>query len=197
MQRLRGVVVVKRTCSISDCARPAYSRGWCQAHYTRWRRYGDPLGGGPERRSHLEPAERFWSYVDRNGDGCWLWRGYVAQDGYGRANFSQLSPSPLMAHRVSYQLTLGVGSIPEGLQLDHLCRVRNCVNPAHLEPVTGWVNTMRGQTPAARFAARSVCAQGHAFDAANTRIRRDGSRACRACHRQYQQEYLRRKAGAP
>ncbi|KAB2977369.1 HNH endonuclease [Streptomyces sp. SS1-1] len=85
-----------------------------------------------------------------------------------------------MAHRVAYQEI--VGPIPEGLQLDHLCRVRHCVNPAHLEPVTSRENTLRGENLVAINAAKTHCKRGHLFDAANT-YRWRNSRICRECRR--------------
>jgi HNH endonuclease len=82
-------------------------------------------------------AERFWAKVDKT-ESCWLWTGALAK-GYGQ--FGGTRKQRIQAHRWAYQEL--VGSIPEGLELDHLCRVRRCVNPAHLEPVTHSVNIMR------------------------------------------------------
>lgn len=94
---------------------------------------------------HFLPRH-FWHKVLRDPDGCWIWQGNVNRDGYGR--FSHQGRK-LLAHRAAYMSL--VGQVPEGLQLDHLCRVRNCVNPAHLEPVTAGENVRRGV--AARSAA--------------------------------------------
>jgi hypothetical protein len=86
-----------------------------------------------------------------------------------------------LAHRVSYELL--VGPIPQGLQLDHLCRNRRCINPAHLEPVTSRENTMRGETVAAANASRDHCPSGHPYSDSNTIALGKGGRKCRECDR--------------
>lgn len=113
---------------------------------------------------------RFWTYVDVDPDGCWLWTGWLKSGGYGGWCAGGLKFS---AHRVAYEWT--VGPIPEGLDLDHLCRVRNCVNPAHLEPVTRQENLLRGSR-----SGKTHCPQGHPYTEDN--IYRDaGGRKCRIC----------------
>lgn len=111
-----------------------------------------------------------------DSSGCWLWTGAKA-DGYGRVGLS--GRKRIAAHRLAY--TLLVGPIPEGSQLDHLCRVRHCLNPAHLEPVDCRTNLLRGQTIAATNAAKERCVHGHLFDEANTRYRMRGNSRCRSC----------------
>ena len=103
--------------------------------------------------------ERFWSKVDKDGPGgCWLWT--ASQNGYGYGKFK--APHAFVAsHRYAYELL--VGPIPDGLQIDHLCRNRACVNPAHLEPVTQRVNLMRGNTLASINARKTHCIRGHEF----------------------------------
>lgn len=118
---------------------------------------------------------RFWSKVEL-GEGCWLWRGATNRHGYGI--FGVLGRSR-MAHRIAYELS--VGPIPEGLTIDHLCRNHACVRPGHLEPVTNKENILRGISPSAIHARTTHCPQGHPYDARNTRIRRNGKRACLAC----------------
>lgn len=132
--------------------------------------------------------ERLEIRTDRTGE-CWLWTGRLNGSGYAEM---KLGGRYQMAHRVAYQEI--VGPIPEGMQLDHLCRVRHCVNPAHLEPVTSRENTIRGQSPSAINAAKTHCKRGHAFDEANTFINTFGSRVCRACRRARSR---RSKAGGP
>ena len=109
-------------------------------------------------------------------DGCWLWTGNInSATGYGRLGFGGTN---LVAHRVAYELAKG--PIPTGLVLDHLCRVRHCVNPDHLEPVTIRENTLRGVGIPAQRARADKCKRGHAYDDANTVIQR-GYRLCRKC----------------
>ena len=113
--------------------------------------------------------------------GCWLWSGTISDKGYGRIWINERRAS-VYAHRISYELHRE--AIPAGLVLDHLCRVRHCVNPAHLEPVTITTNVMRGDTISTRHAAKTHCKRGHPFDEANTIRRRSVvGRDCRACHR--------------
>lgn len=91
-------------------------------------------------KGHPDSLERFWSYVDRSKteDGCWLWNGHRESNGYGRFRHDGRRSG---AHRFAYEAE--VGPIPDGLTIDHLCRVRHCVNPAHLEAVTSRENTRR------------------------------------------------------
>src|ERR1035437_6508103 len=97
------------------------------------------------------PEERFWFYVNKDGPGgCWLWTASTAC-GYGQI---KVGKKVVRVHRFAYQLL--VGDIPDGLQLDHLCRVLICCNPAHLEPVTNRENVLRGLTARGKSRARSV-----------------------------------------
>lgn len=107
----------------------------------------------------------YWGNVAQLGD-CWVWFGPLDRQGYGKAGGTS-------AHRISYELM--VASIPEGLELDHLCRRPACINPYHLDPVTRAVNMRR------RVAAKTHCVRGHEFSPKNTRIQWDGSRRCRTC----------------
>lgn len=112
---------------------------------------------------------------------CWIYTGNRTSEGYGHISY-QNKVQPV--HRLAYETT--VGPIPEGMHLDHLCRRPPCFNPAHLEPVTCRENLMRGETAAARYAARTHCDKGHPFDVANTYMRADGNgRHCRTCQREY------------
>lgn len=174
------------TCSIDECSRVAVARGWCDPHYRRWKKHGDPLHG--RIRTDVQPIDRFMVKVEIPGeDECWTWTGYTNESGYGRfAEGGRL----WLAHRWSY--TYFVGPIPEGLELDHTCHTddascrggvtcphRRCVNPMHLEPVTGDVNTERGRS-GQHWAERTSCPQGHPYDHTNTYEHR-GKRYCRTC----------------
>ena len=135
--------------------------------------------------------ERFWEKVEPcPTSGCWHWTAAKDQDGYGMFRWDG---GARRAHRVSY--TELVGPIPEGLQIDHLCRNRGCVNPAHLEPVTNRENVLRGENFSAKNAVKTHCDNGHEFDEGNTYIRR-GKRQCRACNREQTRAYRARKKAA-
>ena len=125
-------------CAVDGCPAEAVSRGWCNIHYQQWYRYGDPL---ERRRIHLNDEARFFSRVDRSGE-CWLWTAHVnPKTGYVQFRIGGRAGSMVLAHRWAYKHF--VGPIPAGMQIDHLCRVRHCVNPEHLEPVTPMENRRR------------------------------------------------------
>lgn len=128
--------MVHPLCSIDGCAKRVRARGWCAAHYERWRRTGSTVVA-----TQPTVEDRFWAKVDKTSDpnGCWLWTASVGSHGYGAFGVGQ---AVKVAHRIAYELT--VGPIPEGLHLDHLCRRHACVNPAHLHPVTLRENVGRG-----------------------------------------------------
>lgn len=121
---------------------------------------------------------KFWEKVEKSA-GCWFYRGGKTAGGYGVYEFCGRKER---AHRVAYEVV--VGPIPDGLQLDHLCRVPACVNPSHLEPVTSRENTMRGAGPTALASRRTRCRRGHPLSGTNlARSRREGWRECRRCLR--------------
>ena len=123
---------------------------------------------------------RLFHNIHKSDSGCWEWTGYKYNNGY--AGMSWQGKQQLL-HRLSYQHF--VGAIPDGLVLDHLCRVKNCVNPDHLEAVTSRENSRR--------AMRTHCVNGHEFTAANVYIPKDGKRYCRECRRTRVREYQARK----
>lgn len=132
----------------------------------------------PNRKRPAE--ERFWEKVARTNDpdSCWLWTGTRTAGGYGKLHMT--GKSPTYAHRFSYQLAKG--PIPDGLELDHLCRTPSCVRPSHLEAVTPWENNRRGMSATAINARATHCPQGHPYDETNTTRDRHGHRKCRACN---------------
>lgn len=129
-----------------------------------------------------------WARVDKTGD-CWVWTGALNDSGYGLMRWG--GPKVLV-HRLAYELTYGV--IPSGLDIDHLCRVRHCVNPEHLEPVTRRENILRGEAQAARNARKTHCPAGHPFDEVNTYVSPPGRRHCRECMRRRDRERYHRQA---
>ena len=158
-------------CSVVGCTVRAWGNGLCQKHYSRLRRTGttdDPPS----------LAELFWSHVEKT-DTCWLWTGHVTASGYGSTTDEQQRTLP--AHRRAFMLC-GL-EIPDGLQLDHLCRVRHCVNPDHLEPVTAQINTLRGESLQAMNAIKTHCPKGHRYTQDNTYVDPRGSRRCRECRK--------------
>lgn len=130
--------------------------------------------------------DAFWAKVDQGGD-CWEWTACLQGKGYGqiheRIGFKQYRSR--LAHRVAYELVKG--PIPEGLDLDHLCRNRKCVNPDHLEPVTRQENLARGVGAGEtrkRWQAQTHCKRGHELAGDNIYIiPSTGSRQCLACVR--------------
>lgn len=121
-----------------------------------------------------DDLNRFLRFVNKTS-ACWLWTGGTAK-GYGHFKFRTKT---VKAHRFSYEVH--VGPIPEGLQIDHLCRTPLCVNPLHLEPVTAKENTLRGNTIQARNKAKTHCMRGHLFSEDNIYRTKDNGRCCKKC----------------
>jgi hypothetical protein len=127
-------------------------------------------------------TERFWKRVTILENGCWQWTGAMSS-GYGMFG-EQRKPGAkrnrmTSAHIWSYKNT--IGPIPPGLELDHTCRNRACVNPLHLEPVTHRINVLRGSSIPAENEQKEFCKRGHEFTPENTYPRPNGGRTCRAC----------------
>lgn len=120
-------------------------------------------------------AERIKALSTITETGCWEWQANMSNSGYGQLRVTRPKRRTLLAHRASYEAF--IGPIPDGLQIDHLCRNKRCCNPEHLEPVTHAENMRR------RDAAITSCPAGHPYDDKNTYRDRRGKRHCRACSR--------------
>lgn len=130
--------------------------------------------------------DRFWRKVDKSGE-CWLWTGAGTRPtdaGYG---FFSTGTRLELAHRLAWADRFG--PVPPGLELDHLCRTRACVNPDHLEPVTHRENTLRSPVaPAAINARKTHCPRGHEYAGTNL-LRSGGRRFCRTCLNAHTRRY--------
>ena len=164
-------------CTETNCQGRRIAKGLCWVHYQRLRRTGTT---SPRIRKIPLPARvrpdaesRFWASIERTED-CWLWARPLQPTGYGAFRIGGKS---VFAHRFSYELM--VGPIPHPLTIDHLCRVRACVNPDHLEAVTLKVNVLRGMNPAAINARKMTCQKGHPFSK-----RANGTRGCYLCQQE-------------
>jgi HNH endonuclease len=127
-------------------------------------------------------------------NGCWEWVGNInTQYGYGRFPFNGHN---LQAHTAVWELL--VGPFPPGLDPDHLCRNRKCVNPSHIEPVTRKVNVLRGMSPNAINSRKTHCPKGHPYSGDNLVINAQyhyngKARVCKECHKLNQLAYTARK----
>lgn len=122
-------------CTIDDCTSDTVARGLCRAHYLRERRTGSPTGS-----TRKTTEERFWSKVDKSGN-CWTWTGCTMNSGYGA--FGMSAGNTVLAHRYAYESTNT--PLPEGVEIDHSCFNRVCVNPSHLRPVSRKQNSEHRQ----------------------------------------------------
>jgi HNH endonuclease len=136
--------------------------------------------------SETTGASRFYARITVAPSGCWIWMGVLNRKGYGT-----LGSRP--AHRLSY--AMHVGPIPANLQIDHLCRVRRCVNPMHLQPVTAQINSLRGSGPSGMNSRKERCLNGHLLTDVNLIITssRDEKRRCRLCENDRNARYRAKK----
>lgn len=127
---------------------------------------------------------RFNSKWISTPDGCWRWTDVLVANGYGYLGIGGRSGRKVQAHRLAYELF--IGPIPDGLEIDHLCRNRWCVNPDHLEAVTRRTNLLRGNGQSAVNFRKTKCSRGHPLSGPKADVLIDylGRRVCRVCRRQ-------------
>lgn len=169
---------------------PGYQRHWFTEYGAPGSRLDHCARCGVAERDVI--VARFWSYVDAEGL-CWIWTGRRRATGYGSFT-DRRGGTTHAAHRFAYELL--VGPIPDGMELDHLCRVRPCVNPDHVEVVTPAENKRRGFGVNRTARERTHCPQGHPYSDDNIVRTVKGWRRCRRCRtEQSERAYARRKAG--
>lgn len=157
-----------RACTIPQCGAQRVARGLCGRHYARWRRHGDPEGGGQYRLD--SPEEKFLRSTERKGD-CLVWTGAVSSAGYGQVSAG--GGRSMLAHRYAYEREHG--PIPEGALIDHACHDKVCVEVAHLRLATHSENNWnhRGASKSNRLGVRNVSRARGGFEAV---VRKDGVR---------------------
>ena len=161
-------------------------------------------GGSVPFIKQISLLERFeQKYIPEPNSGCWLWTAGVNRLGYGTIGTGSRSDGSMkksFAHRVSYALYRR--EIPDGLTIDHLCRVRCCVNPDHLDTVSQGVNNLRGRSASSLNSAKTHCPRGHEFNEASVQSftgktgQRLSHRICRECNRTYQRLWAAKKRNA-
>lgn len=163
----------------------------CQICGATFNPFSDATGKFCSLRCYQSRPEeyRFWNKTIREGPipeyaahlgSCWIWNGSLSCEGYGI--FILRGHIPIGAHVFSYKIAHG--EVEPGKQIDHLCRVRCCVNPSHLEAVTIRVNVLRGEGICAQNARKTHCKRGHPFDGTNLRTTPNGERICRQCRKE-------------
>lgn len=133
----------------------------------------------------------FWSKVKKHEDGCWIWLAGKTGGKFGGYGLTTRDGKRVCAHQFAYEEKHG--PVPDGFELDHLCRNHACVNPTHLELVTHKENILRGTSPAALKARQTHCRKGHLLDEKNTYVYSNGNRQCRTCHNEYQSNLRRQR----
>lgn len=177
----------RSNCTAKECDREQVARGYCHKHWKRWRATGTVEMGRPNHKG-MNEVDRFFMYVDKNGpihpifqSPCWLWQGGKITGGYAvfRRTTGVVGPVKILVHRYSFELFYY--AIPEGMEIDHMCKTRHCVNPQHLDLVTRLENIRRSNR---HKVSKMHCINGHRFTPENTYFAKGRlHRACRTCQR--------------
>lgn len=176
-------------CASDYCDREAVKRGYCTSCYGRGWRSGQWPPPPPKTTTHLPLKERLLARSVRDENGCLRWTGALDGKGYGRIYLGGGKAGARITgtHQAAYREW--VGPIPDGMEIDHLCKVTDCLEPTHLEAVTHRENILRSDNFAGRFARQTHCKYGHEFTPENTYVPlKRGGRHCRECHRIYEAE---------
>lgn len=156
---------------------------------------------GKKSRTRAEVINQIASQFEVADNGCWLWQGHITNAGYGRMSWKRGDLMTRGAHRIALE---AIGeAVPTDLVVDHLCRQRNCVNPDHLEVVTGRENVMRSDIAVGSINARKThCVNGHPYSEENTytytfrpEVRKATMRRCRTCYDASRRRTLARRRG--
>lgn len=130
--------------------------------------------------------ERLLSKIQIDNKDCWVWTGSVFKQKYSTYSQIRIKNKCRKAHQVSYEVF--IGPIPQGRELDHLCKNKLCINPAHLEPVTHFENMERGY-----WTTKDECIHGHSYGGGNTYLNTRGHRECRTCRKERSQKFYERQ----
>lgn len=164
-------------CSVEECDTDSRTKGFCDKHYRRWKKNGSTeliIKNQDDR--FIEKCEKLTE------SGCVIWIGSTDRNGYGHTLFNGKIE---YAHRAAY--IRDKGEIPEGLEIDHLCKVTSCVNPDHLEAVTHKVNCQRAIN---HNTLKTHCLNGHPYSGDNLYYNKKyNKRDCKACARDRNEKY--------
>lgn len=166
-------------CDRDGCAKQAKHRGFCRRHYIE-----DQYRDTPVPTDAVLAGRLFPKIAENSVTGCWEWSGAKqSRTSHGMFGYNALGRN-VTRYVHTWMWEFLVGPVPDGLVLDHLCRVTHCCNPAHLEPVPVGMNTLRGDGPTAVNARKTHCKRGHALAGQNLIVRPGKSgpqRQCREC----------------